>query len=123
MLMLMGRPPSNLTAGFTLDNNPDDALMIMCPPPETEQAAFAAKLRILQSQGLTPQLFLSLADLKEAEDNQLRPFLLASSSVLVLLVSARLVVCMQSVQLTGFGVAVTKLFRKSCVFVVTSLST
>ena len=66
--------------GFTVDNNPNDALMIICPPPETQQAAFAAKMRLLLSQGLSPQLFLTAAGLQAADRKRcalpLNPFVL-----------------------------------------------
>ena len=59
-----------IPAGFTIENNPSDALMIICPPPDTQRAAFAAKMRLLQSQGLSPQLFLTAADLQAAQKKQ-----------------------------------------------------
>lgn len=56
-----------LLAGFTQSSNLHDVLMIKCPvaPPEDRDQLLQARLALLRSRGLTPQLFLP-ADLLEA---------------------------------------------------------
>lgn len=55
-----------LLAGFTQSSNLHDVLMIKCPvaPPEDRDQLLQARLALLRSRGLAPQLFLP-ADLLE----------------------------------------------------------
>ena len=55
-----------VSAGFTLERNPRDTLMVVCPlPPAAEwDDGFHAKMKLLLAKGLSPQLFLTAAELK-----------------------------------------------------------
>ena len=56
------------SAGFTLERNPHDTLMVVCPlPPAAEwDDGFHAKMKLLLAKGLAPQLFLTAAEQKTA---------------------------------------------------------
>ena len=56
-----------ITTGFTLENNRNDALMIVCPTPDSVEGEAKAKLELLLSQGLQPQLFLTAASLESGD--------------------------------------------------------
>ena len=52
-------------AGFTLDSNPADVLMVPCPlpPPDAWDEELAARTALLTRRGLAPQLFLPASGL------------------------------------------------------------
>ena len=54
------------SAGFTIDNNPNDSLMIVLDlgPRSEWDTATEAKMRILLAKGLSPQLFLTQEELR-----------------------------------------------------------
>ena len=56
------------SAGFTLERNLHDTLMVVCPlPPAAEwDDGFHAKMKLLLAKGLSPQLFLTAAELRTA---------------------------------------------------------
>ena len=58
-------------AGFTLEPNPADALMVACPlpPPEEWDDVLAARVALLRRRGLAPQLFLPAAALSPPADS------------------------------------------------------
>ena len=61
-------------AGFALENNASDMLMVKCPLPPVEQwdELIRARLLFLLDQGLSPQLFLPASSLPADADSQVR---------------------------------------------------
>lgn len=61
-------------AGFALDNNASDMLMVKCPLPPVEQwdELIRARLLFLLDQGLSPQLFLPASSLPADADSQVK---------------------------------------------------
>ena len=53
-------------AGFVLEDNPADQLMVACPLPPVEawDEAMTARALLLRQRGLSPQLFLPAAPLR-----------------------------------------------------------
>ena len=60
----------HVVAGFTVDNNPHDLLMLRCPlPPVAEWGKLLkARVALLQKKGLSAQLFLPAASLTGTKD-------------------------------------------------------
>ena len=61
-------------AGFAVEDNASDMLMVKCPLPPVEQwdELIRARLRFLLDQGLSPQLFLLASNVPADADSKVR---------------------------------------------------